>query len=329
MPMLNSAPVAAAMHVAVLLVLSPVTSPGAVAVELDVEAFGARADGTTFSGLAFNAAIQACSQAGGGTVHARGGGAYIVAGVRLLSHVALSIATNSSVLGTRDAAKWTRTQADLVMPPECDGTNLMLAPVDGVRLSFPRVISPGPRGGIFWASQATNFSIRGGPDHTPLGSGAVVGGAGEFFNHDYTRRSNMFTFVQCTDVTVSDLTVRNSSAWTLVPIFSKRVAFKRLHIAQGAHPGSPEHPDHHSNTDGFDPVGSEDCSFEDSYYEGPGDDCVAIKSGIQVNWTVPYVDVCTRREPLNSTPMAVNPISSGSPHVRPMWASVRVVGLTA
>ena len=27
---------------------------------------------------------------------------------------------------------------------------------------------------------------------------------------------------------------------------------------------------------------------------GPGDDCVAIKSGIQVNWTVPYVDLCHR-----------------------------------
>ena len=28
----------------------------------------------------------------------------------------------------------------------------------------------------------------------------------------------------------------------------------------------------------------------------------------------------TRREPFNPTPMAVNSISSGSPHVRPMWA---------
>lgn len=152
----------------------------------------------------------------------------------------------------------------------------------------------GPRGGLFWANKANNFTIRGGPDYTPLGEGAVVGGAGQYFNHDFLYRSNMFTFVQCEDVLVTDLTVRNSSAWTLVPIFSKRVAFKRLHIAQGAHPGRPENPDHHANTDGFDPVGSEDASFEDSYYEGPGDDCVAIKSGIQVNWTIPYVDLCNR-----------------------------------
>ena len=47
----------------------------------------------------------------------------------------------------------------------------------------------------------------------------MVAGAGQFFNHDFEHRSNMFTFVQCQNVTVTDLTVRNSSAWTLVPIF--------------------------------------------------------------------------------------------------------------
>ena len=202
--------------------------------ERDVEQFGATADGATFSGDAFNAAITFVSGKGGGVVHARGGGAYIVGGVQMKSNVTLYIAPNSSVLGSSDPARWTRTQSDLTIPPECDGVNMMLAPVNGVRLSFPRVVSPGPRGGLFWANMASNFTIRGGADHTVLGQGAVVGGAGQYFNHD-TRRSSMFTFVQCEDVLVTDLTVRNSSAWTLVPIFSKRVAFKRLHIcARGA-----------------------------------------------------------------------------------------------
>ena len=39
----------------------------------DVEAFGAKADGKAFSGDAFDKAITACSAAGGGVVHARGG----------------------------------------------------------------------------------------------------------------------------------------------------------------------------------------------------------------------------------------------------------------
>ena len=256
----------------------------------DVEEYGAKADGKAFSGDAFDKAITACSSAGGGVVHARGG-VYITGNIQMRSNVILSIGGQSSIMGSANASHWTRKQSELVFPPECDGPNLMLTPCvppgssEDYTCSFPRVLSPGPRGGLFWASQASNFTIRG-PPNSPLGRGPVVSGAGEHWNHD-PLRSNMFTFAQCTDVEVTDLSVIHSSAWTLVPIFSKRVHFRRLHVGPGLAP-------FHSNTDGFDPMGSEDCSFQDSYYEGPGDDCVAIKSGIQVNWTVPYVDVCKR-----------------------------------
>ena len=57
-------------------------------------------------------------------------------------------------------------------------------------------------------------------------------------------------------------------------------------------------------------------TFEDSFYEGPGDDCVAIKSGIQVNWTVPYVDVCKRPSKMirvnNVTCVAAHGVTIGS-----------------
>ena len=101
----------------------------------------------------------------------------------------------------------------------------MACPIRGFR--------PGPRGGLFWANLASNFTIRGGPDHTPLGAGAVVGGAGQHFNHDYAHRSNMFTFVQCEDVLVTDLTVRNSS----VPVGHKNKlnSFTPVRCNLGAH----------------------------------------------------------------------------------------------
>ena len=49
----------------------------------DVEAFGAKADGKTFSGSAFNHAIQACAAAGGGTVRAHGSGVYITGNIQV------------------------------------------------------------------------------------------------------------------------------------------------------------------------------------------------------------------------------------------------------
>ena len=120
----------------------------------DVEKYGAKADGRTFSGDAFNQAIAACSAAGGGVVHARGG-VYMTGNIQMRSNVILDIGGNSSIIGSANASHWTRKQSDLVFPAECDGPNLMLTPCvppgssENFTCSFPRVLSPGPRGGLF------------------------------------------------------------------------------------------------------------------------------------------------------------------------------------
>lgn len=82
----------------------------------DVEAFGAKADGVTFSGDAFNQAIAAASAAGGGVVHARGG-VYITGNIQMRSNVILDIGGTSSIIGSANASHWTRNQSQLVLPP--------------------------------------------------------------------------------------------------------------------------------------------------------------------------------------------------------------------
>merc|ERR1712232_1080807 len=99
---------------------------------------------------------------------------------------------------------------------------------------------------------------------------------------------------------VENLQIQNSSAWTLVPMFSKRLIFKNLHISEG--------DGHGHNTDGFDPLACDDVQFLDSYYAA-GDDCVAIKSGKQING-VPMVDTCGR--PCKN--IRVNNITCASSH---------------
>ena len=83
----------------------------------------------------------------------------------------------------------------------------------------------------------------------------------------------MLVFNQCSDVLVENIYMQNSSAWTLNPMFSKRLVFRNIHYSEG--------DGHSKNTDGFDPYACEDVQFLDSYYYG-GDDCVAIKSGKEV-----------------------------------------------
>ena len=226
----------------VCLLLACVTSAH---VEVDVESFGAKADNTTLSSEGINEALKHVSGLGGGVVHARANGDYRVGRVELQSHVELRIGPESRLYASDRAKDWTPRTVEV--PPKCGGAG---------------IVQNATRGGVFFAVRASNFSIAG---------GGTVNGGGAKWNND-ALRAHFLEFYFCEDVVVEDLTILNSSQWTLRPSFSKRLTFRRLTIL-----GDTTGANHH-NTDGFDPWASKDVSFEDSYYEA-GDDCVAIKSG--------------------------------------------------
>jgi len=195
---------------------------------VDVEQYGAvactglsQAQACKLSTRGFDAAIAAVSTAGGGIVHAKGPGYYKTAAVEMKSNVRLVVHAGASVNASHNLSDWSERE---IVVPECAA-------------SHPN--SPSPTqvlGGLFFASLATNFSIA--------GPGAVNGAAAAW-NHadDPTNfgglsRCNMFIFSQCSDVVVEDLLIQDSSEWTLNPMYSKRVSFRRLRIdapALGSH----------------------------------------------------------------------------------------------
>eukprot|EP00937_MAST-01D_sp_MAST-1D-sp2_P001230 g1230.t1 len=245
----------------------------ALALEVDVETYGAVADATvhltnaTLSTAGFNKAIAAVSAAGGGVVHARAAGTYKTGRVEMLSHVRLEIGPAATVQGSHQAEHWTARPA--ACPNEhCD------CPPDGGNQT-------GVLGGLFYAARATNFS---------LGGGGTVNGAAKAWNKPPAQgkdnplglgRCNMFVFEMCSDVVVEDLHIEDSSEWTLNPRYSQRLAFRRLNIS------APTLGSHGHNTDGFDPWACEDVVFEDSTYSA-GDDCVAVKCGKDASPSQPW-----------------------------------------
>jgi polygalacturonase len=221
-----------------------------------VEEFGAKADNKTLSSDQINEAIRNVSLQGGGTVLASAPGSYLVARVEMMSNVKLVIGPQSVLHGSGVASHWK--ERNWNFPKGCEKT------------SNP---SGGPRGGVFWASNQHNFTITG---------GGTVDGAGSIFNSD-SKRSNLLVFVGCSDVLVEDLFLQNSSAWNLNPMFSNDLVFRRLHMSEGG--------GHGHNTDGFDPWGCRNAQFLDSHYAA-GDDCVAVKSGKQLDDGTPFVRQC-------------------------------------
>ena len=126
---------------------------GVLALEVDVESYGAKADAAihltnaTLSTDGFNAAIAAVSAAGGGTVHARANGTYKTGRIVMMSGVRLEIARSATVQGSHQAEHWTPRAA--ACPNErCD------CPPSGTNQTAVL-------GGLFYAARARNFSIGG------------------------------------------------------------------------------------------------------------------------------------------------------------------------
>ena len=149
---------------ALLLALLGVAS----AVEVDVEAFGCTANGRTCT-RAFNAAVTNVSAAGGGVVHVGRlhPGAYTVAGVEMKSHVTLVVHAGATINASRVLADWGPRR--MVLPDCATGAT-----------GEPPELEHGVLGGLFYASLAHNFTIRGCGAHC---SAAVNGAAGAW--NDY------------------------------------------------------------------------------------------------------------------------------------------------
>jgi len=258
-PSAKCACTAAAASVAASLKLDDAAAAAYAGVEVDVEEFGAKADGKTECSAAFNAALRNVSSRGGGIVHARAkAGVYIVKPILLQNHTALQVAAGAFLNATHDCPGQDFPTLMLPRPPQCGG---------------PLNTSTGPPcGTVLFAANAHNFSVRGG--------GGLDGGGLVFDTIGKPHAlAPLMQFWMSSDAIVEDLRLFNSANVHIAPVFSQRMEFRRLYLYSdfaGAH---------HKNTDGFNPSSSSDMSLTDTFIHN-GDDCIAVKSGKQPSaWT--------------------------------------------
>jgi polygalacturonase len=95
---------------------------------------------------------------------------------------------------------------------------------------------------------------------------AAVNASNTYFH----QRPKLVEFVDCKDVLVSNLTLRNSPFWTLHPIFCTNVRVSHLRVLA---------PRDHGNTDGIDPDSCDNVHVTDCVVD-VGDDAVSVKSGL-------------------------------------------------
>jgi polygalacturonase len=223
--------------------------------------YGAVADGVTDNSDAFRAAIDACSQAGGGRVVVPAG-TFLTGAIHLENNVDLYLEKNALVRFT--------TNTDAYLPPvftRYEGTEVMnYSPfIYAFEQTNIAVTGQGTLDGQgafwhdWWAPGDPARLVKMAASGVPVEQ-RIFGGVGHL-------RPNFVEPVRCRNVLIEGVRLINSPMWVLSPVYCTNVTVRGVIVDTKGF-----------NTDGCDPdscngVFIKDCTFSD------GDDCIAIKSG--------------------------------------------------
>jgi polygalacturonase len=208
----------------------------------NVEQFGAIPNGETNTTAHLQAAIDACAKAGGGTVVIPAG-RYVTGTLWMKSNVTLHLEAGATLLGSQnfdDFPKWSSKW-------EGPGVKISRASlICGEGLENIAITGRGTidgRGQIWWESQKKNPVVA--------------------------RRPLLLRVVDCRNVLIEGVTLRNSPMWTCSPLACDNVTISKITIINPA--DSP-------NTDGINPDSCRNVHISDCHVD-VGDDCITIKSG--------------------------------------------------
>jgi len=207
------------------------------------ESYGAAANGTTKDTAAIQAAINACTP--GDKVHLRAGKTFLSGALFLKSNMTLQI--DGTLKGTASAADYPT----------------MRMRMGGVELTcYSALINVGNTLNHTYGGQIDHVAIRG--TGTVQGGGstlALAEGGGDM-------RGRLIYMANASDVDLQGLTLTSPPCWTIHPVYSTDITIHDLAVSTVGI----------SNGDGCNPDSSSYVYIFNSTFN-TGDDCIAIKSG--------------------------------------------------
>lgn len=219
---------------------------------ISVRDFGGKGDGVTLDTGAIQAAIDACTNAGGGAVDVPAG-SYLTGTITLKDNVTLHVGAGARLLGS---------------------TSLVDYPGLGR-----------PEGTIDYLEYLGHCLINAdGAHHIALTGEGCVDGQGAAFpygveNYNFEdqalassqqsfNRPTLLRFTDCQDVMIGNLTLQHAASWCCNLEKCKEVRIHGVHLFNRAN----------QNNDGFDLTDCEDVTISDCHIDC-GDDAIALKEG--------------------------------------------------
>jgi len=260
---------------------------------INVLTFGAKPDGVTLNTKAINAAIQACSQKGGGVVLVPSG-LWMTGPIELKSNVNLHLKKSATLLFTTDKTQYALVEG--VYEGKRAARNQ--SPISGINLENIAITGQGILDGNGDVWRAVHKSqLTEGQWKEKLASGGVLKDDGktwypseqfkkasvenrsmlltdgkkpqDFADMKDVLRPNLLVLTNCKKVLLEGITCQNSAAWCLHPLMCQDLTLRNLTV---------KNPDYAHNGDGMDIESCKNFLIEGCTLD-VGDDAICIKSG--------------------------------------------------
>lgn len=245
--------------------------------EYNINDFGAVADGKTMNTAAFEKAIKACSENGGGKVIVPNG-KYLTGAIHLESNVNLHLEDKAEILFSINPKDYP------IVHTSWEGTEVMnYSPLiyaknkTNVAITGKGTLNGQANSTNWWVwSGGKNYGWQKGipSQNDPTNREVLVDMAEKgvpvserVFGDGRYLRPGFVEFFECNTVLIKDVTIINAPFWILHPLKSNNI------IIDGVTVNS-----HGPNNDGCDPEYSQNIIIKNCTFN-TGDDCIAIKAG--------------------------------------------------
>ncbi len=252
-------------------ILSRIKAPEFPACDFEISKFGAVAGGPDCTDAIYRAIVE-CNKAGGGRVVVPAG-VWHTGAIHLLSNVNLYVSEGATLKFNPDTQKYLPVVFTRIGGIECFNYSPLIYAFEQENIA---VTGKGTLDG--GASMENWWSW------TKRGKKAAEGQASGKYLDDLVKRGvpvkervlgasqyhrpNFVQPVRCRNVLIDGLTINNSPNWEINPVYCINVTVRNLKIET-----------HGPNNDGCDPDSCRDVLIENCLFD-TGDDCIAIKSGI-------------------------------------------------
>ncbi len=226
---------------------SPAIGPGPEPKVFDVREFGAKGDGTNLDTQAIQNALNACGQAGGGTVKFPAG-TYLSKPLTVRTKTTVQLEAGATLLASTNQGDFMKVPGDWLQAKSSGDFIPFISGKDLTGVTFTGGGTIDGNGAVWWEeAEKARQKVSG-----------------------YTLpRPNLIVLTRCKNVRLENLTVQNSPKFHFVPTECEGVVISNVTILA---------PERAANTDAIDPSSCKNVLITKCHID-VGDDNVAIKAG--------------------------------------------------